>query len=286
MPMASYAWCGSPTSRLPSHALVLHLMPEAPSQPAAFAIFRYQGTRNLGDAIQTIALSRLLPGALFGIDRGTGVGPKDVPWVLNGWLGDNRLPVESGRCVFAGVFVAHHHNLPWLARSTAPVGARDPSTCDLLTAHRIAAEMIGCATLTFPRHDGPRTGTYAVDVAGAPQLPRGVQVLSHSIGTGLPWREQWSQALHALELYRRAEIVHTRRLHVALPCLAFGTPVVIHDPGDVMEAKRRFSLLRALGVPYGEVITMDVTPMAERYRAFLARHAKLATADHAPMRPD
>ena len=88
-----------------------------------FSVYKYFKTGNLGDAIQTIAISQLLPGPLGGIDRGTSVGPPaDTLWILNGWLGSNVLPRIAARTLFAGIHVAQLHNIEWLRSSSLPIG--------------------------------------------------------------------------------------------------------------------------------------------------------------------
>lgn len=255
--------------------------------PSQFAVFRYSGTANLGDAIQTIAMARLLPGQPGAIERATSVGPDDAFWVINGWLGNNTLPppVRASSTLFAGVYVAQEHNLAWLARSPFPIGSRDPSTHELLQKTGLVTEMIGCPSLTFPRYEGKRSGCYAVDVEKA-EAPDSAITMTHDIWLDVPWPEQWERACRILEQYRSAEIVYTSRLHVVLPCLAFGTPVVFLPPApprvyrdDHVEA--RLSLLQALGVPYGEVMEIDVAPFATNYRNFLERHLKIAIRDTA-----
>jgi len=70
----------------------------------------------------------------------------------------------------------------------------------------------------------------------------------------------------------------TTRLHVALPCLAFGTPVIIPS-----EAKNRIfqpdrlSLLDALGFEYGKPNLIDVSNYARRYTSFLEQNLKITT---------
>jgi len=44
-----------------------------------------------------------------------------------------------------------------------------------------------------------------------------------------------------LERLRTAKLVITRRLHIALPSVGFGTPVVALPDGDISNARRRFS---------------------------------------------
>lgn len=173
--------------------------------------------------MQTAALVRLLGSRCFGIyrdDRFPAVRT-DLPLVVNGWLG-YRPPDPATAAVFAGVHVGRHHALfaPWLSNSPQPVGVRDPYTAGLLRGS-VAVEMIGCATLTFERYRGLRRGRYSIDVKREPAT----RPLTQTIDV-LNWKDEWKLAVRRQETLRRAEIVYTSRLHVVLPCLAFGTPVV------------------------------------------------------------
>ncbi len=100
----------------------------------------------------------------------------------------------------------------------------------------------------------------------------GATAFTHFIPENMTWPDQWRLALERLELLRRAEIVYTRRLHVAIPCLAFGTPVVLYR-FFAKQALRpeRFSLVDALGIEWNRPCTLDLTPHAERYCEFLSR---------------
>jgi hypothetical protein len=256
-----------------------------------YGVFRYRETQNLGDAIQTAALSRLLPGTLRGINRKDGQGPSHIWLVANGWLGDNKppLPETSGPCVFAGVFVAQEHNVEWLRRSPCPIGTRDPDTHTRVTQAGLAAEMIGCASLTLPPYRGRREGIYFVDYRESGSMSRTGTTITHHISRKMSWRDQWKRALDVLDLYRSASLVYTSRLHVALPCIAFGTPVVFScpDPDRINDplVYKRVSLLRSLGVQDGVVAEVGAEGIANRYRAFLERHLGIKVEEHPPQFP-
>lgn len=261
------------------------------TQGATYGVFRYRGTHNLGDAIQTVALSRLLPGPLKGVRRKDAGGPRCDWLVANGWLGDNRPPRPGSPtpCLFAGVFLAQDHNLEWLRRSPRPVGAKDPDTYERLTREGVDSEMIGSATLTFPRYYGRRSGVYVVDARAAEGVSRTAVTVTHHLPRGANWREQWSRATRVLDLYRRARLVYTSRLHVALPCIAFGTPVVFYcpDPARINDphVNRRVSLLRALEVEDGVVTEVSAEGLAGRYRSFLGRHLGVEVCEGPPQFP-
>jgi hypothetical protein len=259
-----------------------------PTFPPGFTprarVLIYKNTTNIGDAIQTVAITRLLGGACAGVYRDSPMPGlySEVPFVVNGWLGRGR-PGSGGNCIFAGVHLGHREAdyVRWIRESGNAVGARDQYTKGLLASNRISSEMIGCTTLTLPRYSGPRRGRYSIDVNPVP----GTEYLSSTI-PDLAWADEWELALHRLDQLRKAEIVYTRRLHVVLPCLAFGTPVVFpsNEFRDLFD-KSRLSLLHDIGFAYGEVVEMDVTPLADLYVRFLenAVNSPIRPVDHPSM---
>jgi hypothetical protein len=235
-------------------------------------IHRYRRTNNLGDAIQTIALERLLPDCKY-VWRDDGICESEGVYLANGWLGDNRPPVQNANTLFAGVCVANNDaNYEWMRASRfAEIGARDPVTVMRCAERGIRTVLAGCATSTFDRYEGPRSGVCAVD-ADHP----GAERFTHQIGD-IPWSEQRALAIRMLGIYRTAELVVTNRLHVALPCLAFGTPVIVRDPIRLNDphSLHRFSILDAMGVGYEKIQTLDVSPWRERYEGLLSRNLGL-----------
>jgi hypothetical protein len=256
-----------------------------------YAVFRYRRTRNLGDAIQTVALSRLLPGVPHSVERGRCRIPRHIFLIANGWLGNNipPPPATSRNCLFAGVFLAQQHNLAWLRRSVFPIGARDPATEAILRHAGLSTEMIGCASLTFPRYRGRREGIFVTDAAPRFNVPPSAVVITHHLPLNISWCDQWTRAMHVLEIYRRAKLVYTSRLHAALPCLAFGTPIVFSCPDAVTIRDpligNRVSLLRFLGVEDKKVVTTDPGAIAASYRAFLSRYLAVEVVEHPPRFP-
>jgi hypothetical protein len=122
---------------------------------------------------------------------------------------------------------------------------------------------VGCASMTFPRYDGPREGVLSVDFDG-PGARR-----THFIDEDSTWCEKWDVATSLLGEYRTAKVVYTTRLHVALPCLAFGTPVFLAKNSDA----RRFSVFDAAGGKYEEPCQVDVSKQVAVFEKFLAEHA-------------
>ena len=231
------------------------------------AVFRHDGSPNLGDALQTIALSRWFA-SVEAVSRyySKPRANRGTTLVANGWLGRNIVDITDTNALFAGVHVHENEdNYRWIQNSRFAVGARDPFTQAELGRRGINSEFIGCCTLTFDSHRGPRTGVLAVDADHS-----GAVRLTHL--NPMAYDRQWEAASRLLERYRTAEAVYTTRLHVALPCLAFGTPVALAHPRKVKgDAAKRFGLWEALGLPYEKLAVMDVQPWRERFRDFLQR---------------
>jgi hypothetical protein len=141
--------------------------------------------------------------------------------------------------------------------------------------------MIGCATLTFERFRGVRSGRYSVDAGSI----EGTTQLTNSIAA-VTWTEQWNMAVGQLDLLRRAELVYTTRLHIALPCLAFGTPVIfpLHKLTNIA-AKERFTLLNALPFCYDHPVEADVSAIAGRYVRFLENAVGTLKPCNSPQMP-
>jgi hypothetical protein len=230
----------------------------------------YRGTCNVGDAVQTYALCRLLPGKAYCWDHVA----SDKLVVFNGWLGRPPLPVNPNT-VFAGIHLTSRHveHLRWCGSGRyQPVGCRDPWTQRYVKRAGLAAEYIGCATLTLPRYRGPRSGELHID-DGTPGCR------SNWIDASASWPEQWNAARDLLHSLRSASVVYTGRLHVVLPCLAFGTPVCWFMSGD--EAEARFSILAELGLPQRTVIDrFDVEPLAARFKSYLEGQLGRKIAGH------
>ena len=143
-----------------------------------------------------------------------------------------------------------------------PVGARDTSTCDWLNKHDIPSYFSGCLTLTLQGEDAPKedyillvdvpkelipfiksktdkkiyniTHLTPIDLDKRRNLPR--DYLEYRIYNS---QEKFYLAENYLKLYEKASCVITNRLHVALPCLAFKTPVMVIS--DIIYENSRFS---------------------------------------------
>jgi hypothetical protein len=239
-----------------------------------YSVLAHRGSRNLADAMQTYALARLLSGKCSAIYRDlAGRQASAHPLVANGSLGANPGRKQHA-AHFAGIFIGadDQDNLHWLSTLSASpcVGARDPFTQQRLAAAGIPAKMIGCATLTLPRYLGERRGILHID----DDTPH---CMTQEIPEDMTWEDQWQLAQMRLHQLAHAASVHTTRLHVALPCLALGTPVCCHPEGEQLE---RYSLLTALEVPPGETVWKDPSLLAQEYLRFLGHALQTTLTPH------
>jgi hypothetical protein len=122
-------------------------------------------------------------------------------------------------------------------RDHSPIGCRDEATVELFQKYSIPAYFTGCLTLTFDPCFEKGDEILIVDINTCKYIP-GVsfdtselptaQYLYHDISPDvcpLDPTERLKIAEKFLERYRRARLVITTRLHCALPCRAFRTPV-------------------------------------------------------------
>ena len=241
------------------------------------SIMVFRETGNLGDLMQAVALSRLIgPSTAFFRDQPHLDFPEYGLKIVAGFmLGPTRMPPESS--LFAGIFWhAIKENVEWLKRSPFPVGARDPASHRSIVAYGVRSELVGCVSLTLPHYDGPRSGELSVDCSGP-----GVQ-MTHAVSKKLRFKDEWGLCIETLDQYKKAALVHTSRIHVAMPCIAMGTPVRYVGPTH----EGRVSIIREIGLVPGEVCLPDVTSWKERYSDFLMKHAGVDAPRTAPVCPD
>ncbi|MDR0579335.1 MAG: polysaccharide pyruvyl transferase family protein [Campylobacteraceae bacterium] len=140
-----------------------------------------------------------------------------------------------------------------------PIGCRDRNTMRFLQKLGLKAYFSGCMTLTFDtRTKTPKNGkVFVVDLTkkAMKKLPQKIKdTADMSITHFYYWNQypvSWEgameferQARRILDRYRdEAALVITSRLHVAMPCVALGIPVVfIHEDGD----NERFDVLHGI----------------------------------------
>ncbi len=225
--------------------------------------FGYIGysTENLGDDIQAIAAKRFLPENSIPIERdfiGTFENSSQIPVIVNGWfmLRNNFYSTKEKHnfnwppSINIDPLLISLHFTPNFIKTLlskrnkqylidhGPVGARDYYTLQILQKYNIPSYFSGCITLTLQNDELERDDiVYAVDIDKdcltylKKKTSYPVEELTHTLPENLrldtEGRLKLTETL--LTKYKKAKFVVTSRLHVALPCLAFQTPVLLID---------------------------------------------------------
>jgi hypothetical protein len=227
----------------------------------------WAATANIGDDMQTLAAMKLTNASVF-LDR----EKLNRAWrfggtyrtVMNGWFMYDPRAWPPSKAVDP-LFVSFHltkrianrnksglspqptllsgANLDYFRHHARlrGIGARDLATLRAFQDAGVDAYFSGCLTLTLPTRNLTRQSdsVIAVDLDPASlealSRRRGSPVLSisHDIARRTPLRTRLKKLDKIVRQYEQAALVVTGRLHAALPCLAFGTPVLfVHDNLD------------------------------------------------------
>jgi hypothetical protein len=201
-------------------------------------------TENLGDDMQTLAALQYAPDAKFVRRDKIGSERRKLAVIMNAWWmegsdfppKDNIVPLPISMHIWN-----HKMDIEWF-RKHQPIGCRDLYTQEYLKLNGIETYFSGCLTLTFPPYEGEREGIIYVDKVPDKWKKTGSDIIYtthyNKGGDRMSTDKRLKLAEEKLELYRKAKLVITKRLHVALPCLGMGTPVVVNK--DVW-ANERFS---------------------------------------------
>lgn len=136
-------------------------------------------------------------------------------------------------------------------RQLGSIGCRNQYTIDRLAEAGVEGHLTGCLTMflgeLFPRPE-KRSGVVFIDIDPAIErtfipsdLSRRAVRVSNFVPPSIlndPW-SRFAAVARLIERLRTAELVVTRRLHGALPCIGLGTPVVALPDPEVTEARHR-----------------------------------------------
>lgn len=225
--------------------------------------FGYIGysTENIGDDIQAIAARQFLPETSVFINRdfiSQFQYPSKICVIVNGWymhrpsyFGNDENKQHKFNWppsdIIDPILISIHFTMPFISTalspenvkylmSHAPVGARDLFTLCMLQSRHIPSYFSGCLTLTLTNSFKEREDiVYAVDLDEEcinfliSNTKFKVQPITHGISQNLVHDQnaRLKYAEELLEKYKKARYVVTSRLHAAMPCLAFETPVLL-----------------------------------------------------------
>lgn len=231
-----------------------------------YGLLFYKPTGNIGDEIQSLAARQFLPQVDVLVDREKMRDfhhPDRVKMILNGWYMCEPQQWPPSNSIFPLLTSIHispdqpvmdawfqPKSLEYLL-AHGPIGARDTDTLAMLKERNIPAHFSGCLTLTLQRNEKAVREDYICAVDTSPQVlahlrkitSRPIIPVTHWIPSYMESKDTFVLAEMLLDLYQRAHCVVTSRLHVALPCTALQTPVLLlHETED----KNRFAGLHEL----------------------------------------
>lgn len=238
------------------------------------AVIYYKDTDNIGDDVQTLAASQLIGNVTTYLDREqmhSYDGP-EVSALCNGyfmWDPTHWPPSDKIDPLFVSFHISSLNQCqkvmarPELAEyynNKGPIGCRDYKTMEILKSIGVDAYYSSCLTQTLEKKKGlkssgeilfvdaflkmnnPGYEEYFIDKMVPPSLKSKVDIVRHQKEIKhLPITERLDLAEQYLDRYAAADLVITSRIHCALPCLAYGTPVYFMDLGyDRSGARARF----------------------------------------------
>jgi len=231
-----------------------------PSKPGrAYAVLDYSDrvgraeVANSGDEIQSVAAAQFLPVVSKLVDRDVGVTRSHETFIANAWWGANfKWPPPEGSHPI--ILAAHYSSAgkrvlereaDWFRthynKEVGLVGARDLGTLQALKALGIRAYFSACLTLTFNirASAAARDRVVIVDVPDLRALPprarNNALVLKANVDPAVKGSREARLAWAFKNLRtigERARLVVTSRIHIALPALAQGVPVVFVTADD------------------------------------------------------
>lgn len=215
-------------------------------------------TSNLGDDLQSLALFKLLRsmgvGEICLIDRekiSQNQCKHEHSLILNGWLLHNPLGFSlkpfKGNVLALGIHLTQREitrtsiSAAKLVvdefKSLEKVGCRDLATLDFLKSAGVPAYLSLCVSLTIDEFSGQRSNSVLsidnsefVNEVLLSKYEDSLVRRTNEIDISQSVSERDEKVEELLNSLGKAKLVVTSRLHVALPCLALGTPVILIEP--------------------------------------------------------
>jgi hypothetical protein len=221
----------------------------------------FANTSNLGDDVQTIAQMQFIPQNTDTVvvnREHLNHEERKCIVIMNGWFmhNDKNFPPHPH---VTPIYISFHIEKKGMLSKDAlahykkfePIGCRDSHTMNLLLSKGIKAYFSGCLTLTLknPFANFKREKIYIVDAHltskvvypwGADHLlekliPKYIRDQAEYIEHEIPDHIDKDDMIarhsyvhqHLLSKYAKARLVITTRLHCALPCVAYNTPVIV-----------------------------------------------------------
>jgi hypothetical protein len=197
---------------------------------------------NIGDDIQSLSISKLMPSVDLFIDR-ENISKKVRPCkaVINGWYKHALLDWPPHKNIKPLFISFHLNNLGLLnhigyLKKHEPIGCRDFYTLNILKKYSVDCYFSGCSTLTLDIEN--KKIENKVIFVDTPMIDLKINDFeTESLDTitkrPLPYNKRLDLATDRLNILSTARCVVTTRLHTALPCVAMNIPVYVvlfYDP--------------------------------------------------------
>ncbi|XP_013392020.1 uncharacterized protein LOC106160055 [Lingula anatina] len=158
----------------------------------------------------------------------------DMIWPPKGNLNPLMLSMYFGPNFWNKLLTVSGENY---LKNHGPVGARDENTFRVLRDKKFLVYMSACLTLLMhnPNLEITREDVLVVDVDQRAlelivpyHIRKSAITVTHNLPSSMKFDRiaRYEAAHHLMELYSRAKLVLTSRIHCALPCIAMGIPVV------------------------------------------------------------
>lgn len=232
---------------------------------------------NIGDYIQSLAALQFLPKNCFPffIDRDNiefYKGPKSTI-IMNGWYRitkGNRKISDRLTPIYLSLHISNKHELDSISinnfKKYQPIGCRDIYTLKFLKKFGIKSYFSSCLTTTldidYAISDLERTNEIIfIDYkfGNNKNIDKYIKSLkaydfnkviytTHTFSINASHLDRFKLAKNLLDKYARAKLVITTRIHGALPCLAFNTPVIFVNEKFDSRYPGLYELLNTVGI--------------------------------------
>lgn len=252
-----------------------------------FGILKYSSI-NIGDEVQSVAAMRFIPQINYyvqreRVDQFKAKNGEKVKLFMNAWwMWDYKHfpPSDDIEPLFVSFHIREKirkqlskkfmkKRVFSYFKKYEPIGCRDTGTAAYLKEHGIDAYFTGCMTMTLlPNYKIKQDcgNKYVLCVDVPPKMvkiireksEKPVYSISRMISPAFKGKDRLKVAKYMLYLYHNASCVVTPRLHVALPSVAFETPVcLVTTKTEKMEVLTRRGRFDGLEGFFNEVLYED-----------------------------
>lgn len=174
----------------------------------------FQTNTNIGDMLQTISLKNYIESNYPDIIIDGYCDRKNLEnnMIINGWH-RNKNEVLPHKAMYIGIHTSY--NMISSIQTNTMIGCRDIFTLKEVLKYNNKFKPIfsGCSTITIPEYTGIRNGIN--------------NYFHKDNNDSLTFDEQIKNVNELIDDLKTKELVNTDRLHIALPCIALGTPVIV-----------------------------------------------------------